>query len=73
MDEIRSVDELIDLIGGTAAAASKLGVTMPAVSNWRKRGFIPAEYFAAFSEEARTRGRGLGFSLFGFSTSEASA
>ena len=34
----------IDRAGGVTALASKLGVVPSAVTNWRRRGAVPAEY-----------------------------
>jgi len=73
MEAIRNIDELIDLVGGTTAVAAKTGVTPPAVSNWRVRGFIPPEFFVIFSEEARARGRAVDVGLFKFAAAEARA
>lgn len=35
--------ELIDLLGGTTAVASLLGVKPPSVSEWKAKGDIPAD------------------------------
>lgn len=73
MDDIRTLDDLIDALGGTAAAASKAGVSPPAVSNWRSRGRVPPEHFLRLSDEVGKLGRRLDPSLFGFSPAEARA
>jgi hypothetical protein len=73
MEAIRDIDELIEVMGGTTAAAAKAGVTPPAVSNWRTRGFIPPEFFVIFSDEARLRGREVDIGLFKFAAAEARA
>lgn len=70
MDDISDLAELIDLLGGTTAVAAKAGVTPPAVSNWRTRGFIPPEFFVILSDEAKARGRQLDLSLFKFAAAE---
>ncbi len=45
----KTVDAVIDALGGTAAAARKLGRTTNAVSNWRgwNRNKIPPEFYLA--------------------------
>lgn len=73
MSDIRTLDELIEALGGTAAAATKAGVTPPAVSNWRTRGRIPPEHFLRLSDEIGKLGRRLDPALFGFSPAEARA
>jgi len=45
--KLSTASEIIDYFGGTARMAEKLGVTMSAVSNWRrdgKRGHIPYRF-----------------------------
>lgn len=39
--ETRNGSEVIDLLGGVAALASRLGVSKQCVTNWRRRGIPP--------------------------------
>ena len=55
MDEIKTVDGLIDALGGTTKTATIFGVSPPAVSNWRRTGFPPRLHFRIV-REAKTRG-----------------
>jgi hypothetical protein len=64
---LRSVEEFVDALGGSGAAAGIAGVGASAVSNWKAHGFIPAEYFLRFARAAADRG--LAFDpvkVFGF-------
>jgi hypothetical protein len=60
---LNSVDEVVDAVGGTTAAAKLARVGLSAVSNWRANGKIPAEYFWLF--EAELPGK-MPAHLFGF-------
>lgn len=70
---LKSADEVIDELGGTAEAASLAGVSSPAVSNWRARGRIPQENFLIFREALAGKGKEADPSVFGFKLSEARA
>jgi hypothetical protein len=61
-----TVEQIIDAVGGTAAAAVLAGVTPPAVSNWKARGFIPSDLFVVFAEALERRGMIADRSAFGF-------
>tara|TARA_R110000824_G_scaffold329909_1_gene516684 strand:- start:233 stop:424 length:192 start_codon:yes stop_codon:yes gene_type:complete len=41
---MKTVSEIITILGGGAEAARALGVTHQAVSNWMARGRIPSAY-----------------------------
>lgn len=49
---IRTVDDVIEAIGGTAAVAALLGIGKSTVSSWRARGSIPAEHWKAIVDRA---------------------
>lgn len=53
---IRTVDEAIETVGGTAVVADALGVGRSTVSSWRARNSLPAEYWQAFVSFAHSRG-----------------
>lgn len=63
---LNSVDEAIEAIGGTSAAAKLLGTVPGTVSNWRTADRIPAEYFLIFSAEFGSRGLEFNPDIFGF-------
>ena len=63
---LNSVDAIVEAVGGVTAAASLTGVSSPAVSNWKARGSIPAEYFAAFADELDRRRKRFDRTVFGF-------
>lgn len=48
-----TVDDVIDALGGTAVVARHCQVSMPAVSNWRHEGFIPARHHLTIDRWAR--------------------
>jgi hypothetical protein len=63
---IGSVDELISALGGNTAVAAVANVTSAAVSNWRTRGFIPADKFVLIEDELAKRKMVAARSIFGF-------
>lgn len=70
---LRSVDEVVKALGGTAATASVAGVGPSAVSNWRVRGKIPQENFLLVRDALAKDGKEADLSIFGFKTLEARA
>ena len=62
---LRTIDEIVELLGGTVKVAALCGVGRSAVSNWRLRGRIPAEFFLVFSEALRAVGADADPALFG--------
>jgi hypothetical protein len=63
---IRSVDELVSELGGNKAVAEIASVGLSAVSNWRTRGFIPADKFLLFEQELAKRNMVADREIFGF-------
>jgi len=63
---LKSVDEVIDALGGTAAAAAVLGMSRNGVSTWRARGRIPPDSFKIISEELCKRRLRASPAVFGF-------
>lgn len=45
---LNTASEVIDAVGGTAAAARLTGASMGSVTNWRAAGRMPATYFLVF-------------------------
>lgn len=68
---LRTIDAVIDALGGAAKVAALCGVGFTAVSNWKSRGKIPAEKFLIFSEALKRAGKTVDPSLFGFEPAEA--
>lgn len=68
---LNSVDDVIEALGGTAAAAALLGVGSPAVSNWRLRGKVPQEYFLLVGGALKGLGKEADPAVFGFKVLEA--
>jgi hypothetical protein len=69
---LRSVDDIVDALGGTGAAAELVGLGRSAISNWRARGTIPAENFLTVASELEKRGLEVDPAAFGFKVTEAS-
>ncbi len=61
-----SVDDTIEALGGTGAAAVLAGVGSSAVSNWRAKGEIPAENFLLFKVALAAQGKDVTPRVFGF-------
>jgi hypothetical protein len=62
---IKSVESIIEAVGGPAKAARLGGVKPSAVSNWSERGRIPAEQFLVFSAALKKIGKTFDPALFG--------
>jgi DNA-binding transcriptional regulator YdaS (Cro superfamily) len=52
---VKTVDDVIDALGGTHAAAQLFSVTEAAVSNWRVRG-LPPRRFLTIQKVLASRG-----------------
>lgn len=63
---LRSVDEVIEALGGTGAVASLARVSPPAVSNWSKRGRISQGNFTIIRDALAARGEEAAPGVFGF-------
>jgi hypothetical protein len=61
---IKTVDELVDVLGGNAATAAVAGVGISAVSNWRKLGYVPPYLYLCMQKATQERGAELGGDLF---------
>jgi hypothetical protein len=70
MEQIRTVDGVIEALGGVTKAASALEQRPNAVSNWKLRRRIPPEHFLTVSEVLRTAGKAVAPEVFGMRTSE---
>lgn len=54
-EQINTVSEVIDRLGGNSVVAAALGLTPNAVGNWRERGF-PPETFIALTDLLNAKG-----------------
>lgn len=50
MEPLQTTSQVIDALGGTAAAAKLTGRSMQAVSNWRRRGFFTASVYLVITD-----------------------
>ena len=67
---LNSVDEVIEAVGGDAAACSLAGVGPSAISNWRARGKIAQDNFVLFRDALAAKGKEAAPGVFGFKVSE---
>jgi DNA-binding transcriptional regulator YdaS (Cro superfamily) len=70
---LKSVEAVVEALGGNAATADLAGVGISAVSNWKTRRAIPAENFLTFSRALARMGKKVDPTVFGFKDAEAEA
>lgn len=63
---LKSVEAVIDALGGTAAAADLLGMSRNAISTWKARGKIPSDNFMLVVDELDKRRARVSPTVFGF-------
>ncbi len=51
VEELKTVDAVLDALGGTRAVAELFGRTDPAISNWRKAEQFPAYTYPVIRNE----------------------
>jgi len=68
---IRTVQDFIDMLGGTRAAADWACTTDSAVSMWIKRGCLPGGYHTRAIYEIKSRGRKPSAALFDLTEEQA--
>lgn len=71
MYDVKTIDQLIDKLGGDTVLADALGVSQPAVANWKVRGQIAAGWHLRLLAEARRRSLTVAPGVFGLSEDEA--
>ncbi len=71
MKEITTIDDLIDALGGDTAVANWLGISQPAVANWKVRGQIAAGWHLRILARLKQERRRVDPALFGLSRQEA--
>jgi len=69
--QLDTVEAVIAALGGNGPVAELLGISEQAVSNWKSRGAIPAEWFLRFDEALTARGMRADRSVFRFVRTEA--
>lgn len=62
---LRTVEAIIDALGGTTAAADMAGVGKAAVSNWKQAQRIPPEYYVALQAALEQQGERADPKAFG--------
>lgn len=66
---LKTVDEVIDALGGTTKVARKLGLKPNAISMMRQRGRLSSSWHMALFVEARRQGLQIAPELFGLEES----
>jgi len=71
MEDLRTADEVIDALGGTAATARFTGRKDQHVSNWRAAGRLPADTYLIVTKELKRLRKKASPSLWGIKAPEA--
>lgn len=71
MYDITSIEDLINLLGGDTVLGEHLGISQPAVANWKVRGQIGSGWHLRLYAEVRRRGMTIDPNVFGLSEWEA--
>ena len=67
---LKTVEEIVEAVGGNPAAAALAGVSAPAISNWKARGQIPAEQYFVFVEALSRVGKRADSAVFSFAVDD---
>jgi hypothetical protein len=62
--DINTIDELITALSGTTKVAEWADTGLPAISNWKWRGYIPPSRHLQILIEVRRRGKTINPALF---------
>ena len=62
---LRTIDEVLEALGGPAKVADLCGVGVSAVSNWKSRGCIASGKFLVITEALRAIGKTVDPAVFG--------
>lgn len=73
MYDIDTIDALVDELGGDSRLAEDLGISQPAVANWKARGQIGAGWHMRLLAKVFERGKTINPAVFGMSEREAKA
>ena len=68
---LRTIEEILDTLGGPARVAELCGVGASAVSNWKSRGRIAAEKFLVITDALAREGKTVDPAVFGMSGTRA--
>ena len=71
MYDIKTIDGLVDALGGDTVLARDLGISQPAVANWKVRGQIGAGWHMRLYAKIRARGLTIDPNIFGLTEDEA--
>lgn len=71
--ELKTVDQVIDALGGTTAAATFTGRKVQHVSNWRAYGKLPSNTFLTVSQELERLGFKAEPEIWGIQSPERAA
>ena len=66
MQKLKTIDDVVLILGGTAAAGRALAVGMTAISNWKAHRQIPANQYLAVNALLETRDCMADTDLFAF-------
>lgn len=64
--DVNSIGELVWAFGGDTEVARWLGITQPAVANWKVRSQIPPGWHLRLWARAKREGRSVNPAIFGF-------
>lgn len=68
--DIRTISELIDELGGDTVVARWLGISQPAVAQWKARGQIATGWHMRLLAEMIRRGKTIDPGVFGLSADD---
>lgn len=68
---IRTVDDLVEALGGDTAVAEWLCITQGAVANWKQRGEIPGGWHMRLYARLLAEGQDVDLAVFGLSDPDA--
>ena len=70
MYDINSIEELVDALGGDTVLAAELGMSQPAVANWKVRHQIATGWHMRLYAEVCKRGLTINPQVFGMTEEE---
>jgi hypothetical protein len=71
MTDIKTIEELVEFFDGDTVLADMLGISQPAVAQWKIRGHIGSGWHLRLYAEIRRRGVTVDPSVFGLTREEA--
>lgn len=70
MADIKTIDDLIDALGGDSVLADALGISQPAVAMWKQRGNIAASWHLRLLVMLKRKGLSVSPEVFGLTADE---